>query len=281
MHSTRLSGWWDFIVASDPGLARLTQALQVGLAIGTGIAAQYGFAQLLHPLWTAAPTGVILSAAQTAELVSQHHGVTLLSMLLGGLMTLISMLVMSETTPREQSNTLALWVVIFNRVAIGSRQRARGSFTVRAQRVPLQRDLYRRDELQRNLVLLSSTAHFARHLRASVDEICDVAEQFSEPVCAAATDEVELGDRVIDAVRDQTGPPPASPPLEAVLDVARRLVAEGVARDDPRRRLLRMLVRLDGTVEQLARNLTGRDPAPALAVPTEGFAPPAAGQEAG
>jgi uncharacterized membrane protein YccC len=146
---------------------------------------------------------------------------------------------------------------------------------------PLQHDVFRRDELQHNLVLLSSTAHFARNLAATVDEISDVDAAFREPVGAAAADEVELVDRVADAVRDQTGPPPASPPLDAVLDVARRLAAEGVARNDPRRRLLRALVRLDGTVEQLARNLTGRDPAPAATVTSGGPTPATAGQEAG
>jgi hypothetical protein len=67
---------------------------------------QYGFAQLAHPLWTAAPAGATLSATQAAALVTQHQGVTVLAMLLGGIVAMISTLAMSETTPREQAITL-------------------------------------------------------------------------------------------------------------------------------------------------------------------------------
>lgn len=95
MLRARLQSAWDLFIASDPGLSRLIGALQAGLAIGVGIAAQYGFAQLAHPLWSGGPGAV-----------TQHQGVTLLAMLLGGILAMISAIAVSETTPREQAITL-------------------------------------------------------------------------------------------------------------------------------------------------------------------------------
>jgi hypothetical protein len=70
------------------------------------IAAEYGFAQLAHPFWESAPSGVALSAKEAAALVSQHHALTLLAMLLGGIIGMISSLAVTDVTPRGQAITM-------------------------------------------------------------------------------------------------------------------------------------------------------------------------------
>ena len=106
MQRSRHGQWWDFVVAADPGLTRLTLALQAGLSVGVIIAVQYGFAQLLHPLWMSAPAGAHLTAAQTTALDAQHHGVTLLLMVVGGIFSMISTVAVSDVKPRDQAITL-------------------------------------------------------------------------------------------------------------------------------------------------------------------------------
>jgi hypothetical protein len=102
----RVRDWSDALIASDPGLGRLTAALEVAAGIGATIAAEYGFAQLAHPFWASAPAGARLSAAATAALAAQHHGLTLLAMLLGGIIAMISNLAVTDVTRRGQAITL-------------------------------------------------------------------------------------------------------------------------------------------------------------------------------
>jgi hypothetical protein len=96
---------WDHVVASDPGGARLVSSLEVALSVGVTIALEYGFSQLAHPLWISAPPGRALPALQAARLAAQHHGVTELSMLIGGIMALISTLV-NDPTRRDRAVTV-------------------------------------------------------------------------------------------------------------------------------------------------------------------------------
>jgi hypothetical protein len=102
----RARDWTDALIASDPGLSRLTQALQVAAGIGATIAAEYGFAQLAHPLWESSPAGTHLSAAAAAALAAQHHELTLLAMLLGGIIGMISSLAVTDVTPQGQAITM-------------------------------------------------------------------------------------------------------------------------------------------------------------------------------
>ena len=102
----RMRDWSDALIASDPGLSRLTQALQVAAGIGATIAAEYGFAQLAHPLWESASAGAHLSAAASAALAAQHHELTLLAMLLGGIIGMISSLAVTDVTRRGQAITM-------------------------------------------------------------------------------------------------------------------------------------------------------------------------------
>jgi hypothetical protein len=106
VHRRRTRDWIDALIASDPGLSRLTQALQVACAIGTTIAAEYGFVRLVHPFWDVAPPGVHLSPAAGAALVAQHHQLTLLAMLLGGIIGMISGLAVTDVSRRGQAITM-------------------------------------------------------------------------------------------------------------------------------------------------------------------------------
>ena len=103
---------WDHLVASDPGAARLVSALEVGLSVSVTIALVYVFSQLAHPLWISAPSGRVLPASEAARLASQHHGVTELSMLISGIVALMSTLA-NGPTPRNRAVTIALLPIPF------------------------------------------------------------------------------------------------------------------------------------------------------------------------
>ncbi len=107
LNRRRARNWSDALIASDPGLSRLTQALEVAAGIGVTIAAEYAFAQLAHPFWDRAPSGTTVSATEAAALVSQHHELTLLAMLLGGIIAMISTLAVTDVTRRGQAITMA------------------------------------------------------------------------------------------------------------------------------------------------------------------------------
>jgi hypothetical protein len=94
------------LIASDPGLSRLARALSVAAGIGVTIAVEYGFSQLAHPLWVSAPAGVHLSAKAAVALSAQHHGVSLITMLLGGIIGMVGNFAMSDVTRREQAITI-------------------------------------------------------------------------------------------------------------------------------------------------------------------------------
>ena len=102
----RARDWYDALIASDPGLDRLTGALSVAGGVGVTIAVEYGFAQLTHPLWDSAPEGAHLGAKAVLALAAQHHGVTLVTMLLGAVIGMVGNFAMSDVTRREQAITL-------------------------------------------------------------------------------------------------------------------------------------------------------------------------------
>jgi hypothetical protein len=98
----------DLLTASDPGLNRLLAAVQVMSGIGATIAVVFGFMQLTHALWNEPPGGRALSAAQLTLIAAQHHGVTLLAMLLGGVIALLAMIAVTDPQPRGQALTMGL-----------------------------------------------------------------------------------------------------------------------------------------------------------------------------
>jgi uncharacterized membrane protein YccC len=99
----------DLLLASDPGFNRAIQALQLVAAIGITIGLLYAFEQATHLLWIAAPAGA--PAAVAAELAVQHQGITLLAMMLGGIVAMLSSIAVMEPRPREQALTMALMPV--------------------------------------------------------------------------------------------------------------------------------------------------------------------------
>jgi hypothetical protein len=109
----RARDWSDALIASDPGLRRLTAGLQVAAGIGVTIAVEYGFAQLAHPLWVSAPAGADLTARAAAGLAAQHHALTLVAMLMGGIIGMVSNFALSDVTPREQTITMVGMPVAF------------------------------------------------------------------------------------------------------------------------------------------------------------------------
>ena len=98
----------DLLAASDPGLNRLFAAVQVMTGIAVTIGVVYGFMQLTNVLWIHPPGGRALSAAQLALIAAQHHDVTLLAMLLGGVIALTGTFAMPDPNPRGQALTMLL-----------------------------------------------------------------------------------------------------------------------------------------------------------------------------
>jgi len=102
------SGWRrlrNALAASDPGLNRLLASVELMIAIAVTIAAIYGFMQLTHLLWVKAPIGAPVDVRHT--LAAQHHGITVLAMLLGGLVAVMTAFMVLETTPRARAVTMA------------------------------------------------------------------------------------------------------------------------------------------------------------------------------
>ncbi|HEY2200516.1 MAG TPA: hypothetical protein VGH56_01405, partial [Solirubrobacteraceae bacterium] len=97
-------GWRDRLAAADPGGNQLAGALAVGASVSVAVALEYGLAQLAHPLWITSP-GLALPPVQAAQLAIQHHGVTELAMLLGGIVALLSASV-NGPTPRNRAITI-------------------------------------------------------------------------------------------------------------------------------------------------------------------------------
>jgi uncharacterized membrane protein YccC len=62
--------------------------------------------QLTEVLWIAVPSGSTLAPAGLAELAAQHHGITLLAMVLAGLIAMLSSFAVLEPKLREQALTM-------------------------------------------------------------------------------------------------------------------------------------------------------------------------------
>jgi uncharacterized membrane protein YccC len=102
----RLRAWRDVLVASDPGLSRLISALTLMLGLGVTIGVVFVFMHATQVLWVDVPSGAPSSARAAAD--AQHRGITLLAMLLGGLVAMMSSMAVMDREPREQALTMAL-----------------------------------------------------------------------------------------------------------------------------------------------------------------------------
>jgi Fusaric acid resistance protein-like len=106
-------------VASDPGLGRLALALAVGVSVSVTIAVEYAFAQIAHPLWLSAASGVALPPPRMAQLVAQHRGVSELTMLIGGIVALMSVLVNGPTVRNRAITIVGMPIPLLASLALG------------------------------------------------------------------------------------------------------------------------------------------------------------------
>jgi uncharacterized membrane protein YgaE (UPF0421/DUF939 family) len=96
----------ELLAASDPGLDRLLAAVQVMISVAVTIAVVYGFMQLTRVLWVPQPAGRAPSGAELASIATQHHDITLLAMLLGGIVALLGTVAVLDPHPRGQALTM-------------------------------------------------------------------------------------------------------------------------------------------------------------------------------
>jgi Fusaric acid resistance protein-like len=98
----------DVLVGFDPGLNQFLMAVSVIVCVGCSIGVAYLFMQATHVLWVGAPHGVSPGPAQLAALAAQHHGETLLAMLLAGIVGMLTASAVADTKPRELGTTMVL-----------------------------------------------------------------------------------------------------------------------------------------------------------------------------
>jgi Fusaric acid resistance protein-like len=98
----------DVFLAFDPGFNQLLIAVGVMVGVAVTVGLVYVFVQASHALWIEPPAGVSLSPRDLTLLDAQHHGVTLLAMLVGGLVGMLSAFAVAETSPRQLAVTMAL-----------------------------------------------------------------------------------------------------------------------------------------------------------------------------
>jgi Fusaric acid resistance protein-like len=97
----------DVLVAFDPGLNQLLMAVSVVVCVASSLGVMYLFMQATHILWIEPAHGTVLPPPQAAQLVAQHHGETLLAMLLAGIIGMLTAFAVAETTLRQLVKTMA------------------------------------------------------------------------------------------------------------------------------------------------------------------------------
>ena len=98
----------DVFLAFDPGLNQLLVAVGVMVGVAVTVVLVYAFVHVTHAMWIEPPRGVRLSPSDVAALDAQHHGVTLLAMLIGGLVGMLSAFTVTDTSPGQLAVTMAL-----------------------------------------------------------------------------------------------------------------------------------------------------------------------------
>jgi uncharacterized membrane protein YccC len=109
----------DGIIGFDPGFNQLVTAGGVAAGVSVSLGLIYLYAQIFHPMW--APLPPHASPRIAAEIGLQHHGYTLLAMLIGGLVGMISAFAMADTKVRSLALSfavlpipmlIAIWVAV-------------------------------------------------------------------------------------------------------------------------------------------------------------------------
>ena len=104
--------WVDRFVGSDPGLNRFRNALQSVLTIAAALLVEWLFVRFTHALLIE-PHGAALPAAEAARAAAANHGLTVIAMLLGAIIGLISTFGVMDATARGQLVTMLLMPVPF------------------------------------------------------------------------------------------------------------------------------------------------------------------------
>jgi len=78
-----------FLFAADPGLNRLRSAVQSVVTIGAAMAAEWGFVLLTHAMQLDTH-GVAMPPAAAAQVAAQHHGVTVIAVMIGAVVGMIA-----------------------------------------------------------------------------------------------------------------------------------------------------------------------------------------------
>ena len=82
--------WLDRFLGSDPGLNRLRTALQVVTTIGVAMLAEWAFVRATHALEIQVPAGVPLPPQQATLIAAQHHGMTVIAIMLGAIVGMLA-----------------------------------------------------------------------------------------------------------------------------------------------------------------------------------------------
>lgn len=80
---------WNRVIGSDPGLLRLRTALQAVITIGAAMAAEWLFVHLTHALLIDTH-GAVLPPQQQALVAAQHHGMTVIAIMLGAVVGMLA-----------------------------------------------------------------------------------------------------------------------------------------------------------------------------------------------
>jgi len=86
--TSSVPAWVDRFLASDPGLNRLRLALQAVATIGLAMIVESLFVRATGAMELPAPPG--LPAAQAAAIAAQHHAITVIAVMLGAVIGMIS-----------------------------------------------------------------------------------------------------------------------------------------------------------------------------------------------
>jgi Fusaric acid resistance protein-like len=123
----RRAAWLDWLAGTDPGLMRLRLATEIVCTIGVVLAAEWGFVRGTGALLLPVPAGA--SAGLVAELASADHALTVIAMMLGAIVAMISGFAMTtEVGARSQLVTcLFLPVPLLATLAVGLSLHARAA----------------------------------------------------------------------------------------------------------------------------------------------------------
>jgi uncharacterized membrane protein YccC len=115
-----LSKWVDRFLGSDPGLNRFRMATEALVSIGLTLLAEWGFVRLTHAMLIEVPAGVTLPAAKAAVVAVANHEFTVVAMMLGAIVGMMSSFGVADPKVKGQLISM-LWlpVIMIPSLALG------------------------------------------------------------------------------------------------------------------------------------------------------------------